>query len=280
VSSDLSKDFIVNDRDFRPPDGFKSGYIERDLKRFPVGSMFGSSAEFNKDFPLIPRDQWSERITEKERTRSRLSDIRNIGNFGQEIEALDQNGQGFCWSYSTTAAVMLARAVSNLPHVRLSAHSVACKIKNFRDEGGWNGESLEFVVKNGIVPVTRWPEKSMSRALDTQANWDAAKDYRITEGWLDMAQPIWGRELTFDQLATCLLLNVPCPTDFDWWGHSVCSMDLVEVNDRLALTDPERWGIRILNSWKNSWGVRGTGVIVGKKAVPMGATAIRVAGVA
>jgi hypothetical protein len=174
--------------------------------------------------------------------------------------------------------VMLARAVANMPYVRLSAHSVACKVKNFRDEGGWNGQSVEFVVKHGIVPVSLWPEKSMSRSLDNAANWKAAELFKITEGWLDMAQPIWGKELTFDQLATCLLLNVPCPADFDWWGHSVLAMDLVEVTDKVGLDSPERWGIRILNSWRNDWGKFGTGVIVGRKAIPMGATAIRVVG--
>jgi len=118
----------------------------------------------------------------------------------------------------------------------------------------------------------------MQRSLDNASNWEAAQQYRISEGWLDMAQPIWGKTMTFDQLASCLLLNVPCPVDFDWWGHSVLAMDLEEADDTLPLTNINRWAIRIWNSWTDNYGRNGTAIIIGKKAVPMGATAIRVAG--
>jgi len=275
-SFDWNKEFIVNRQDVRPPDGFKSGYVERDLSVNPVGSMFGAAVDFQPNFPIIPRIYWSEMIREKNAKKTRTSDLRNIANNGQPIPSYDQNGQGYCWAYSTTAAVTLSRAVSNLPYTRLSAHSVACKVKNFKDEGGWCGLSCEYVIKNGIVPESLWPAKSMSRANDTDANWEIAKNFRITEGWLDMAQPVWGKTMTFDQLASCLLLNVPCPSDFDWWGHSVLAMDLEEADSTLPLENQDRWAIRIWNSWKDSWGLNGTGIIVGKKAVPMGAVAIRV----
>jgi C1A family cysteine protease len=240
--------------------------------------LVGSVVDFNTNFPVIPRENWPELIKEKEAKKLRLSDIRNIADKGQPIRSYDQNGQGYCWAYSTTAAITMARAAANMPHVRLSAHSIACKIKGFRDQGGWNGESVEFAIKNGVVPESLWPAKSMARNLDNAANWEAAKAFCITEGFLDMAQPIWGKEMTFDQLASCLLLNIPCPSDFDWWGHSVLAMDLEEADDKYPLTDIRRWAIRIWNSWQDSWGANGTGVIIGKKAIPMGATAIRVAG--
>src|SRR5687768_17194601 len=69
-------------------------------------------------FPLIPRGEWSERIRDKKAAKSQLSDIRNRGDNGQPIKSYDQNGQGYCWAYSVTAAVTLARAAANQPYVR------------------------------------------------------------------------------------------------------------------------------------------------------------------
>jgi len=154
-SFDWNKEFIVNRSDFSPPDGFKSGYVERDLSVNPVGSMFGAAVDFQPSFPIIPRIYWSEMIREKNAKKTRTSDLRNIANGGQPIPSYDQNGQGYCWSYSTTAAVTLSRAVSNLPYIRLSAHSVACKVKNFKDEGGWCGLSTEYENKLELLAANR-----------------------------------------------------------------------------------------------------------------------------
>tara|TARA_R110000868_G_scaffold250344_2_gene506855 strand:- start:4 stop:789 length:786 start_codon:yes stop_codon:yes gene_type:complete len=217
-------------------------------------------------FPLIPRSEWSERIRDMEATKSRLSDIRNTGDNGGPIRSYDQNGQGYCWAYSTTAAVTLLRAKANMPHVRLSAHAVACKIKNFRDEGAWGALSMEFISKNGVPSEAAWPAKSMSRSNDNAATWADAAKHKITEGWADLEVEAWDRNMTFDQIGTLLLSRIPVVLDFAWWGHSVCGMDLVE-------TSPGQFGVRIWNSWTDSWGDNGTGVLAGSKAIPMGASA-------
>jgi hypothetical protein len=252
----------VRDRVFAPVvDGeVKShGLVPRDYSKFPQ-EMFAQPSEMQ----LIPRAEWSARIKELEKQKARLSDLRTW-------PSLDQNGQGYCWAYSTTATAMLTRAADNLPYVRLSAHSVACKVMNFADRGGWCGLSAKFIRENGIVPASLWPEKSMSRANDTPAAWEAAKSFRITEDWVDLARREWDQNLTFDQVATCLLSGIPCAVDFNWWAHSVCAMDLVEV-------EPGSFGLRILNSWTDQWGDKGVGILRGSQAIPDGAIATRVVG--
>lgn len=294
--SDLSQDFIINkgdrpdgmrgpsasdmwgDVDIEPsPVGFSRGYVERDLEAHPVGSLFGSTGveEFNKIIPLIPWEEVEERIAEMNAKKTRLSDIRMIGDNGNPIVSLDQNGQGYCWAYSPAAAITLRRAQMGLPHIRLSAHSLACRIKNFRDEGGWCGLSTTDAIKVGYVPTKYWTEKSMSRSLNNQANWDIAQNFRVTEGFLDLQQPVHGKTLTFQQVVSCLLAGVPVPGDFNWWSHSICLMDVEIATLQYPMNDPRRYGIRIWNSWRDSWGRLGTGVIVGNKVVPDGAVAIR-----
>lgn len=250
------------------------GLVPRNFRRQPVGSIRGI-ARF--DMPIIPREEWSSRIKDLEQSRTRLSDLRDIGGDGSPIPSTDQGNKGYCWAHSPVSALMLARARDGQPYVRLSAYAVACMIKNFRDQGGWNPQAVEFLIKTGCPSVERWPEKSMNRNNNNQQTWAEAKQYRVTEGFMDINTSVYDRNLSLDQLMTCLLSRIPCPVDLNWWGHSVCAVDAVEFDDSLPLSDPNRWGTRIWNSWSDSWGERGMGVLRGRKAIPDGATALKVA---
>ena len=268
------------------------GLIPRDYNECPRGSVPHVHAV---DFPLIPRSEWAERITERVALKAQLSDLR----LEQGWNSLDQNGQGYCWAYSSTACVHYLRAAMGLPHVRLSAHAVACVIKNFRDQGGWGCHSLEFITERGVPSVEFWAEKSMSRQYDKPETWENAKLYRVTEAWVDLVPAVYSRKLTFDQVCTANLCGIPTVDDYNWWGHSVCGVDVVDgvaqwlktrcgVSGKLlTLAAFERyWGVntpttgyarRIQNSWGNSWSERGLGVLTGNKAIPDGGAAPRVA---
>ena len=126
--SDLQNRFVIDDSNYLTQiDPYvggaqaKRGLVRRDYSSAPRGSYATSDPS---DIPVIPRSDWPELIREMNEKRTRLSDIRSVGNYGQPIPALDQNGQGFCWAYSSTAAVQILRAASNMPYVPLSAHSV------------------------------------------------------------------------------------------------------------------------------------------------------------
>ena len=225
------------------------------------------------EMKLIPRGEWDARIEEQERLQSSLQHYRDKMANGKFHQSLDQNGQGYCWAYSVVSTVMFTNAVANVPYRRLSAHSVACKVKNFRDQGGWCGLSAQYIRKNGVVPVELWPEKSMSRSHDTAEAWKEAKKFAITEDWVDLSQSVYDQNLTFDQVATCLLLNIPCAVDFNWWSHSVCAIRLVRV-------EAGSYGLAIINSWTDGWGDRGIGILRGSRSIPNGAVATRVVGLA
>lgn len=269
----MTKELIIDDDNWRQfadysVDGhmMSKGLVERNYTQHPVGTY---AAAWDPKVPLIPRSEWSDRIKEMERTKSRLSDLRMIANRGRHIPSLDQNGQGYCWAYSTTSAIMLLRAAQGLPYVRLSAHAVGCMVKGFRDQGGWSAQSLEFITERGVPSVEFWAEKSMSRSHNNERTWENAARHKPTEGWVELDAPIYDRDLTFDEVMTCLLNRIPVPSDFNWWGHAVCAVDPVEV-------ERGSFGIRIWNSWRDSWGTLGMGVLRGSKAVPDNAVAPRV----
>ena len=231
-----------------------SGLVPRDLETHPIG-CYAAAKPFPRDL-LIPRTEWRDRLEQQKRDRARLIDVRNRGKFGEPIPALDQDGKGYCWAHSSVSACLLARAAQGEPWVDLSAFAVACIIKNYRDQGGWGAASLDFIAERGVPTSEFWPQQSMSRANDKPETWENAKLHRFVE-WYDLKT----RDL--DEFVTALLLGWPVVSDFNWWGHSVCTMCLEQVGDKIA--DLETW---ILNSWGDGWSQHGAGKLKGSKALP------------
>jgi hypothetical protein len=237
------------------------GAIPRDYTVQPV-ERFAPPSEID----LIPQSEWSARVKEIEATASGLSHIRG------SIPSLDQGQNGYCWGHSTTHAVMLLRALMNLPYVPLSAYAVCATIKRGANEGGWCGLSADFHEKRGAPSQALWPQGDRNyRQYDRPEVWENAGLHKVTEDWIDLTRDVYDRNLTFAQVMTCALLRIPVAFDFNWWGHSIAMLDAVEV-------EPGSFGFRIWNSWSDGWGERGTGVLRGQKAVPDGAVALRVTG--
>ena len=281
-SSLLPDDYVIGSENFKKVltvdiDGkrMSRGLVPRDYNKFPIGSYEMERAYDPSELPLIPREEWPERISEGMAKQMFLSHIRDRGDNGNPIPALNQNGQGYCWFYSGTGGIQLLRAKANQEYVALSAHSGAWTIKGGRDQGGWGAAGLEFQMERGVIPQSLWPQGSMNgRRYGTPANWEVAKRYRCIESWMDITGRAYDKDMTFDQVMTCLLLNIPVIGDFNWWGHSVILMDPVKVTDSRDLYDANTWGVRNLNSWGNNWGNNGTSVLKGRKAVPDGGAAL------
>lgn len=233
------------------------GLVPRDYTKQPFGSLMYAKPF---DLDLIPENEWQERLNEQIAAKAQLSDVRNKGNNGQAIPSRDQNGFGYCWCHSATSAILLARAIMNEPYLDLSAYAVGCIIKNYKNEGGWGGEAVEFIGSRGIPTSEFWPQKSTDRANDKPETWaNAAKQKNIE--WMDLQ----GKNKA--QFVTCLLLGIPVVGDYNFWSHSVLVMDLVSINP---------FKIRLWNSWSDGWGENGTGYIEGEKATPDGALGVRV----
>lgn len=171
---------------------------------------------------------------------------------------------GNCWAFSTTKSVMYLRAAMGEPGLRLSAWMVASIIKNYRDEGGWGAESLEFWAKSGGATLDEWPQGKVDRQYDTPAMRTAALARRVTEWWDGTDD----RSQNTRIMISAFLMGLAPVLDFNWWGHSVCGCRLVTLN---PLT------IDIDNSWGESAGERGIYRLQGSKAIPDGIVVPRVA---
>lgn len=270
IDDESINDPAVRDLVFGPVvDGQLKGHglVPRKHSQYPA-EMFDPP----RDLVLIPRGEMAERARQQETAGSRISDL-------LPWPSLDQNGQGYCWCYSTGGCVMAIRTINNQPYVRLNPHSLAAVIKRGKDEGGWCGLSAKGAREIGYAPESVWPGHQYRnwQSLYNDACKKAMALHRVTEDWVDLTRDVYDQNLTMDQLYTCLLSRVPCATDYNWWSHSVMACDCVAVESGSL-------GTRIRNSWGEGWGdknkhgVGGFSVLRGSKAQVNGAVAIRVTG--
>lgn len=258
----MGKDFVIDDSTHSGilrPAGFGTGLIPRDFNRTPMRAV---------QMATIPRSEWSARIKEMKETKSRLSDIWRRGDAGKPILHLDQGPIGYCWGHSTAHAMYAMRAVGNQPFVPLSAFAVCATLVDGRDEGGWGALSLDFITKRGIPNQAFWPQGSRNLSHGTVECWQNAALHKASEQWVDVSAEVWDRDLSFDQVMTCLLLRIPVIADFNWWGHSVCLLDPEEIS-------PGSFGPRLVNSWAGWGDDMGMAVLEGSRAIPDNATALR-----
>jgi hypothetical protein len=244
------------------------GYVPRDRAVYPP-QMFRSPPA---SMPLIPESEWDARFEEQEKQQSSLEHVFNrlAATKGVSVPFLHQNGHGYCWGYSTGNATMLDRAARNQSYVRLNPHAVCAIIKGGADQGGWCGLSAKFLTEVGIPTEAFWKVHSRDLKQDNAAMRANAAQHKLQEDWIDLTASIYDRNLTRQQLATCLLSNIPCAIDFNEWGHSVCAGRWYRVEKGV-------WVPRILNSWLG-WGDAGWGSINRRWTVDS-AVALRVTGI-
>lgn len=263
MSDDASRIPIITDP--TPPPGYATGYVPPTAEqRMIVEGVFAPPSEME----VYPDNELYDRAKAAWDNEETPYHLYITADNGKQPKNVNQNGSNFCWAHSTTHAVQVARRIAGMPHVDLSAYMVACLAAGYRNVGGWCGQSAKQIFDSGVCEQRLWPQQSMSRSHDTPEMRENAQRYRIHEEWRDLTRPIHGQQMTWRQLATALINGQPAACDFMWWRHSVCGIALVpQSNGNLDLM--------ILNSWGESYGDRGFGILTGSKKIPDGAIAIR-----
>lgn len=244
---------IINDSSTEdataPPPGMGRG-LRLEL-RGPEG--YGDLASAFPSELLIPDSEVQARIQELEEQKSNLSNIGDTAN----LPPLNQGQTNYCWGNGPVYCVQLIRVIQNQELVLLSPASVCAPIKNFKNQGGWGKEALEYIIEHGIVPVSKWPANSMDRKYWTEENKKLALNYRVTE-WMEL------KPRSKQELISCMLRRIPVAVGYNHWSHEVSAVDAVWLDGTVAL--------RIRNSW-GDWGVNGYGILQGSKMLPDDAVA-------
>ena len=230
--------------------------------RFQAGRPMG---------PSIPRSQWTARINAGQ--GEFLSDL--VKQKG--IAAKDQNGLGLCWSYGSTRAVEVQRAVQGAATLDLSPESVAEPVTHWRNMGGYASEAFDQLQSGGACESSFMDQPHSLRPKRWKPGWQDNAQLHEAVQWYDLEssdqQPI------FDEVVSCLLSRVPVAAGLAWWGHLVCFLDAVILPPGVApanTPDGATVGILFQNSWGVAWptpGANGLACLTESRATPDGAGA-------
>lgn len=246
--------------------GMPKGRKPRDYAAVPLCSL-SCSAAFT--IPIKPRAEWPDAIADMERTKTRLSDV--VLQAG--VPSMDQQQTNYCWFNAVVTALLALRAWVGLPYIKLSAASGAAPLKNYRNEGGWGGEALEYITANGICTDALWPTNAISSSYFNKPEVIENRKLHKLPEWYDL------ESRNFDMLMTALFNRFPSPIGLNWWSHEVCGFDPVMGNTRRKSSAwygaASPFGVRIRNSWGDSYGEQGFAVLTESKATPDDACAPR-----
>jgi hypothetical protein len=134
----------------------------------------------------------------------------------------------------------------------LSAESVCVPVTRGRNRGGSPEEALRRLQSHGACYQEFWPKNDLNEE-HAKRGWEVnAYSHRIIK-WLEVSN--------FDDQMTLALRRIPVAIGLGWWGHLVCQLDPVYLDDLPDLDNVVRasgqFGIGFDNSWGADFGDNG-----------------------
>lgn len=259
ITDDNYHDFVpdkhgIVDARFAGGEDRMCGLIPRDYRLTPYGACDFAAPYEDSNVPIIPRDEWPERIAEHAKNRSSLLHLWE--DWGRD--SLDQNGLPYCHAFSPAIAIMLLRKQNNLPDIEISAGSIGGPATGYRSKGAWIGSDLRVIVQKGAATTDYVPMRQVSRSGWKPGADENALLHRVAEWW-----ELRRRHL--DQHISCLLQCLPVCVGLNYWGHAVTDLAARDLNPSLPVSNDSRWGVDFLNSWGKRWGDNGVATRTGSK---------------
>ena len=208
----------------------------------------------NFRFQRIPRSEWKQRIAEG---RGKW-----LGNLTRGVlPPHDQGATNYCWAHGSVRAVEALRVYECQSPLILSAESVAVPVTGGRNRGGSPDEALERLMAFGCCEQSYWPLNDLNER-HAKPGWVAnALEHAILR-WLDVEN--------FDDQMSLALHRIPVAIGLNWWGHLVCQLDPIDLDEEPTLDHVARpdgqFGIGFDNSWGDDYGDHGYAILDEKHA--------------
>lgn len=190
---------------------------------------------------LIPREEWPDRIAQKDREKSWPDDLmREMG-----VDPKDQDGTRLCHGYCVAAGMEEAYAIQGV-RKKLSAESITGRMNGWKNAGGDPEKDLDVAIRLGACEESFMDRPySLSHKLWKEGWEENALLHRVVEFERGFAK-------RFDVEMTCALNNWPCPKWLAWWRHAFLGGLRGRRNPKT-----KRYEIMCLNNWGSDWGDNG-----------------------
>ncbi len=241
---------IGDENEYTTPDFYQRG-LELNLREaYASAADYAYEGVADRFDPawLVPQSEWEARIKEMTERKLLVSDLIDF----YKIPEKDQGPTNFCWMYGPVQCQEVVMCKQNETYVDLCATSAACRVKGFRNVGGWGKEAIMHLQDLGVTSTKLWKNQAIDRKYDTAEAKQEALLYRVNR-WIE-TQP---RNL--EQMVSMLLRGYPGAFGYNWWRHEIMGCDLLWLDGEVAL--------RIRNQWKG-WGNRNFGILRGSKMLP------------
>jgi hypothetical protein len=135
----------------------------------------------------------------------------------------NQDGLGYCWTWSGTACMMDLRAAEDKETVKLSPVSMGYLV-GWKNRGNYLESYIQGARKQGVAPVD-WVDgdiNSVNRDPDSyKQGWKEEREkYQLDEIWDTDTRS--GAKTTIRHCATILALTArPIYIAYNWWGHAL-----------------------------------------------------------
>jgi len=234
----------------------EKGYVQRDWDAHPEFTMHAPYSG-----RVFPRKDWRELIELQNKNETSPWHVHT----GNNIPVKSQGRYGYCWMWGVCNCVLNRYAAQGIdPVPNLNPHATAAMTKGYRNRGGYASEAAKGIEEYGIPTFDVWPEYSMDRSLESDANVKASAAKHKIVTFQEMPRD------DFDAVVSCLLDPVdpsPVAIALSWWRHLVAALQVVYKDGE--------YGLKICNSWGESWGDKGYGILWSEKAVPYESLAVR-----
>jgi hypothetical protein len=191
---------------------------------------------------LIPRDEWVDRIREKDEKNDWIETI------ARDVPGLDQNGLSYCHAYGTTRCMEVAEYLSGCPHIALSAESIGGPVTSWRNEGADPNDDLQQAITEGFCEKSYMDKEYSLHPNNWKSGWEENRKEHLVKKFIDLRVP--GK--VFDAIFTAAWNDWPCAQGFGWWSHFVSGPYRFAYDEKI-----KKFKNLIENNWGLDWPTKG-----------------------
>jgi hypothetical protein len=187
----------------------------------PLGEVEGARLyRGDEDFPLIPEEEWKERIEDMTERRAWAQDRYDDLNPRHKY----QNGLGYCWTYSGGQSAEMLMAVQNRPYVELAPETLGGAV-NWRNSGYYIDRALSYWAKHGMATREYIPDHEINPKRFKEG-WEQNALLCVPTESIDFGYG--DREYLWHVAVSMTLTGIFVPwIGLDWWRHAITYGKLV-----------------------------------------------------